>query len=217
MADAPRLLTRTGGRSSFLVGVEPTNASVNAGNSSDNPLCKVQTRRGPDRSGLAAKQAGPGSQPASQGTRDEQGQEQAAGNAVRGLHTEPQARAVRLTGRDKPCRQPARAAHPPSFPPFHPQPYHGPRGLRWVRRCMGVGPLLPLSFFGALFFLPYAALVLGSPREQTFGYESLVNPVIKPRTQDSGNLVTSGGNPPSPWPCWCRSKSRRELGTWVAR
>lgn len=64
MADAPRLLTRTGGRSSFLVGVEPTNASVNAGNSSDNPLCEVQTRRRPDRSGLAAKQAGPGSQPA---------------------------------------------------------------------------------------------------------------------------------------------------------
>lgn len=28
MADAPRLLTRTGGRSSFLVGVEPKNASV---------------------------------------------------------------------------------------------------------------------------------------------------------------------------------------------
>lgn len=214
MADAPRLLTRTGGRSSFLVGVEPTNASVML--ETVLTIHSAKSRPDADQTGQVSRPSRQG-RAASQGTRDEQGQEQAAGNAVRGLHTEPQARAVRLTGRDKPCRQPARAAHPPSFPPFHPQPYHGPRGLRWVRRCMGVGPLLPLSFFGAFFFLPYAALVLGSPREQTFGYESLVNPVIKPRTQGSGNLVTSGGNPPSPWPCWCRSKSRRELGTWVAR
>lgn len=90
-------------------------------------------------------------------------------------------KSVRLTGRDKPCRQAARAAHP--FPTLPSQPYHGPRGLRWIRRCNGSG--VPLFFWGpSLFFSSCPGREDWRSSRQTLGCESLVNPVIKPKTQD---------------------------------
>lgn len=68
----------------------------------------------------------------------------AAGPAGRACRPNRREKSVRLTGRDTPCRG---SPHPPC-PPFRTlqppspiQPYHGPRGLRWMRRCIVSGAL----------------------------------------------------------------------------
>lgn len=112
-----------------------------------------KSRPDQDRSGLARGQAGRSAgQPAREQETNKGKNRRRAMQSAGCTPNRRREKSVRLTGRDKPCRQLARAAHPPSFPPFHPQPYHGPRGLRWVRRCMGVEPLFSLSLFLGPFF-----------------------------------------------------------------
>lgn len=138
------------------------------GNSFDNPPCKPSLDQTSDQTGQVCR----GHHATASQQETSEGKSRRAGDAVRGLQTEPRReKSVRLTGRDKPCRQPARAAHPPLAPPALSR-------ASWF----AVGATLHKSgapcsrFLGPFLESPW------SRREQTFGCESLVNPVIKPRT-----------------------------------
>lgn len=132
------------------------------GNSSDNPPA-VRTRQ----AGLAAQQ------PATQETK---GKSRRAMQSA-GCRPNRREKSVRLTGRDKPCRQPTLS---------HPSPPALSRAS-WF----AVGATLHESGASLFFWGPLFSFSVWSPREQTFGCESLVNPVIKPRTQDPGPKVTT--------------------------